>query len=292
MKEKRNCKIVQDLLPTYIENLTSTETNKYVEEHLKQCEECTKIFNNMKKEIELERDLPKRNKKEVKYIKKFNRKLNLLRNILLVILLIVLIWVGCTFRKFLIIKNLQEKAKQIENAGNYKITIHYSDGYTEYYKKDNKIASFSYYYNDENERIETLEYIRDGKVYSYMTTPEEKIATSYSEDYKLYEENNPFNSNIMEEALSMVDIKNDFELFMLCSKIKLEKDNYNGYDCYVLDNSSIVIDYEHRYQTYIDAETGLKRKVSNGHKYVTYEYDFNGVDDMIFEEPDITEYRH
>ena len=65
MKEKRNCKIVQDLLPTYIENLTSTETNKYVEEHLKQCEECTKIFNNMKKEIELERDLPKRNKKEV-----------------------------------------------------------------------------------------------------------------------------------------------------------------------------------------------------------------------------------
>ena len=35
MKEKRNCKIVQDLLPNYIENLTNQETNSFIEEHLK-----------------------------------------------------------------------------------------------------------------------------------------------------------------------------------------------------------------------------------------------------------------
>ena len=28
MKEKRDCKIVQDLLPNYIENLTNEETNR------------------------------------------------------------------------------------------------------------------------------------------------------------------------------------------------------------------------------------------------------------------------
>ena len=44
MTEKRNCKIVQDLLPNYIEKLTNDETNKYIEEHLKECSECQKFL--------------------------------------------------------------------------------------------------------------------------------------------------------------------------------------------------------------------------------------------------------
>ena len=43
MKEKRDCKIVQDLLPNYIENLTNEETNRFIEEHLKECPECQSI---------------------------------------------------------------------------------------------------------------------------------------------------------------------------------------------------------------------------------------------------------
>lgn len=31
MKEKKDCKIVQDLLPNYIENLTNEETNKFID---------------------------------------------------------------------------------------------------------------------------------------------------------------------------------------------------------------------------------------------------------------------
>ena len=52
MKEKRDCKIVQDLLPNYIENLTSKETNNFIEEHLKECDECQKILENMKKDLQ------------------------------------------------------------------------------------------------------------------------------------------------------------------------------------------------------------------------------------------------
>ena len=40
MKEKRDCKLVLDLLPNYIEKLTNEETNNFIEEHLKGCEEC------------------------------------------------------------------------------------------------------------------------------------------------------------------------------------------------------------------------------------------------------------
>ena len=49
MKEKKDCKIVQDLLPNYIERLTNNDTNKYIEEHLNECEECKNIFENIEK---------------------------------------------------------------------------------------------------------------------------------------------------------------------------------------------------------------------------------------------------
>ena len=37
MKKNEKCKVVQDLLPRYAENLTNSETNKYIEEHLVKC---------------------------------------------------------------------------------------------------------------------------------------------------------------------------------------------------------------------------------------------------------------
>ena len=49
MNEKKECKIVQDLLPNYMENLTSIQTNEYIEEHIANCEECKKNLENMPK---------------------------------------------------------------------------------------------------------------------------------------------------------------------------------------------------------------------------------------------------
>ena len=51
MNNNRDCKIVQDLLPNYIEKLTNIETNQFVEEHLKQCKECKEIVSNMEKDL-------------------------------------------------------------------------------------------------------------------------------------------------------------------------------------------------------------------------------------------------
>lgn len=75
MKETRNCKIIQDLLPAYIDNLTTAETNTFIEEHLQSCSECQKIFNMMKREVS--EDIAVQNKgDEVNYIKKYNKKYN------------------------------------------------------------------------------------------------------------------------------------------------------------------------------------------------------------------------
>ena len=52
MSRKNECKIVQDLLPNYVEGLTNEETNLFIEEHLRECNTCKKMFNNMKTEIQ------------------------------------------------------------------------------------------------------------------------------------------------------------------------------------------------------------------------------------------------
>lgn len=97
MKEKRNCKIVQDLLPNYIEHLTNEETNKYIEEHLSECTDCKKIFENMKKELASNNN-PNTNRKKANYFKKYNRKLRVFEISSIILLLVAVgVFVYYTF---------------------------------------------------------------------------------------------------------------------------------------------------------------------------------------------------
>ena len=44
---KINCNIIQDLLPLYVEQLVSEKSKIEIEEHLKECSQCTKVYENM-----------------------------------------------------------------------------------------------------------------------------------------------------------------------------------------------------------------------------------------------------
>ena len=137
MKEKRDCKIVQDLLPNYIEKLTNEETNKYITEHLNECKDCKKVLKEMQNDIRL--DEAERDKKEVNYIKKFNIKFKLIRNILIIIVVLFIIFVG---RKTFILTNMANKASKIEQDNYYlKVTSYSSEvaNSSEYYIKDGMI---------------------------------------------------------------------------------------------------------------------------------------------------------
>ena len=50
MKNEK-CSLIKDLLPSYIDELTSEETNKEIENHLSECEECKKVYESMKSDI-------------------------------------------------------------------------------------------------------------------------------------------------------------------------------------------------------------------------------------------------
>lgn len=45
------CEVIQDLLPSYIDRLTSDSSNQLVERHLNECDACKVLYNDMKQEL-------------------------------------------------------------------------------------------------------------------------------------------------------------------------------------------------------------------------------------------------
>lgn len=70
MNKKLTCGIVQDLLPNYIEKLTSADTNHAVEEHLDTCEACKKTYEQMTADLGNPAKVPVI---ELKFLKKVKR---------------------------------------------------------------------------------------------------------------------------------------------------------------------------------------------------------------------------
>jgi len=66
------CEIIKDLLPSYIEGLTSEKSNQEIEKHLESCRECRIFYQEMTGEIE--EKLPTPDIQELDYLKKVRNK--------------------------------------------------------------------------------------------------------------------------------------------------------------------------------------------------------------------------
>lgn len=113
---KKDCKIVQDLLPNYIDKLTTQESNEFIENHLKDCKECKEILENMSRDLNVEDK--KKDKKIINFIKKYNKKMRILK---FIILLIVAIYLSFILRNAIIIISLINKANEQEITSSYSI---------------------------------------------------------------------------------------------------------------------------------------------------------------------------
>lgn len=71
MKQKLVCEVVQDLLPLYIDRLTQPKTTELVQEHLAQCENCHKIYEEMTGDMPQEQEVFRR--RDIDYLKKVRR---------------------------------------------------------------------------------------------------------------------------------------------------------------------------------------------------------------------------
>lgn len=51
MNKKLQCNIVNDLLPLYMDDLTSEETNSFIKKHLEECQNCQNEYRTFKAEL-------------------------------------------------------------------------------------------------------------------------------------------------------------------------------------------------------------------------------------------------
>lgn len=99
MKNTLDCNIVRDMLPLFIENLTSEDSNNAIHQHLEQCEYCRKYLENIQKPI----DCPTVPKKEIDYMRKVKHSFKQRAYILSgVITIFCIILIGIFLRLFII----------------------------------------------------------------------------------------------------------------------------------------------------------------------------------------------
>ncbi len=277
MNEKE-CKLVQDLLPNYIEKLTSEESNKIIEEHLRECPECRKILENMQNDIGLKSK--EQCKKETKYMKKYNSKLKILKFLGLILLIIVLTFVINTTRKYIILNDLYNKAKIYEikeDADNYHITqigikkgiISYVE---EYAKEDKRIRYHSSYSNNEKGSLK--------REISYKDTKESFELREDGEN-KTKENITPIEKLVVQNTDMTLDSS-----FSTAMHSKVEKIKFRDKECYLVQ--------QYLWEYIIEADTGiLLRMVSEyEEESIIQEYykEIGNVQDSDVARPDTTGY--
>lgn len=116
--DKLNCKLVQDLLPNYIERMTTSETNIFIEKHLEECKECKKTAEIMKKETEFD---AKGERRKIDYLKKYNRKMLVFKIIVGVVLALLVLGIAVKGYQWAIISKIYNHNTEYEIGKNYKI---------------------------------------------------------------------------------------------------------------------------------------------------------------------------
>lgn len=299
MDEKKYCKIVQDLLPNYVENLTDTETNRFIEEHLKNCDECQTTLENMKKNIEISNK--HKENKEINYMKKLKNKMSILEVIVLGVLLFLLFLLGQ--RVFLILKisNLVEKAENISNysakrciyyVDKVNIADFYSDSYVgnsirvyeTIYKEGSYIVKLVDYSENNIQKIVTYKNIEDNEALLLSNTSRGKVFRKF-DDMTMADtmvKITPTNNIINLKCTSLLDFKR------ILSAIKdIDIIDFSGQKCYQIElwNGNQVV---------INKNTGLpvREILSNvGTTNISeFYYIINNVTDEDIVKPNLDEY--
>lgn len=104
MDIRLNCDIVRDLLPSYVDGLTSETTNEAINEHLKECPQCTEVLQRMKEPEKTDRET----KAEVNYLKKVRRR-SLQKGFIVCAVLIIIAILAGSFKTFYLGKEANTK---------------------------------------------------------------------------------------------------------------------------------------------------------------------------------------
>ncbi len=132
-----DCDVIQDLLPSYCDGVTSELSNKLIEGHLKKCKNCKNILEEMNKQISL--NYEKKQEERISFLKKYNK--NMVKAILITIAVILLI-INILLDVFYVILPKCDFFVDINDINVYVNYVRYSD--------DGKISevNFSIYHDE------------------------------------------------------------------------------------------------------------------------------------------------
>lgn len=107
MKNNLSCEIIADLLPSYIDGLTSDVTNDAIREHLSHCEKCKSTLENMKEPYNEDRIISE--KKEIDFLKKARKKSikTIVFSLLSVLLIVATVCTTLPYAKSYTLKNTE-----------------------------------------------------------------------------------------------------------------------------------------------------------------------------------------
>lgn len=168
---KNECDIVQDLLFGYNDKTLRNTSKEFVENHLKECNECKEVLKQIQNDTEPQEEI-----EEINYFKKVRSKINR-KNIFLIIALVLLAFVilfnilvfvnynnKASEMKIVLKDNVtQEQLNDIEQIikSNFKdVEIKYSSKEDELQKYKEKFKNFVAGYDENNNPFSDMYYIK------------------------------------------------------------------------------------------------------------------------------------
>lgn len=100
------CDVIQDLLPSYSDKISSKATNKLVQEHLKQCENCKIVLEKMNNDIDI--SYAGNQNEKIDYLKGYKRKRKrlIIFSIVVTIFILLIIFGFNVFNKNILLDRL------------------------------------------------------------------------------------------------------------------------------------------------------------------------------------------
>lgn len=208
----------------------------------------------------------------------------------LVIFICVVLFLGFTIRKMVILDGLAKKVETYAKSDNYYEKIVNESAstktVTEYYCKGNNAVLFlNTTVKSTGQTRVLMNYYKGDKANSYFNVGEQKVAILDSQ-------------GIGRSMILAIDYDDDlWLLFQMAATMSIRTEEWNGKECYVVTygrGSNETVNYHEK-------ETGLIIKAKEGTQtdengntsdcMVEYTYEFGNVQDSVFVEPDLVEYK-
>ena len=205
--------------------------------------------------------------------------------IVIIIALLIVIFMVRTIINYSIITGLQNKILDYSGKTNY-----YTKSVST--KDDGTIVTMRYYKKDSKQAV-FLETSLDDKVLSKVSMYDNGERTDVfteTQDSKVVQLDSIEIAPV--EIYNYLENDNNWQTFIGSIFAKVKSTDYKDKKCYVVEGfqSSKSLSFDGA-ETYIEKDTGLCIKTTEGEMNTEKEYEFDNVDDSIFVEPDIGQYK-